>query len=392
MRLSAGMLLHIYLVHLVPRANSDNLDQVTVLTCPPLCVRERLRFSMNGPVINEHARHLIVVCVCVCAEEAARLCVRLFYRWRWCAVGGGTGRNRGRGGGGETAADERSSEADRRVVFPVWRCWTHVEEVEGRLRKAASSPSPRNGFYLLSPRKNVYSVLYLAGEQQYSTLCSLSGLWAELRARSAVVLPSVCLLLSRSAEWRLWYRAGSWHTTPATFISQRLWKCDGRLSELTLQVGALKSAGRQREEATSHNVSQQREQHSSYLLSAVPSSLDVRTDVCADVLAGDRQTYFVDTAQRCVVCQTRWSGDKRLLVVALTNINAHLSKQSGTLRPPRKLQNFRPVPFLTHILCNPSRKVLVSFLVSLKCERTVSCGNCRLLVAHPASLVVSPRK
>ena len=80
MRLSAGMLLHIYLVHLVPRANSDHLDQVTVLTCPPLCVRERLRFSMNGPVINEHARHLIVVCVrvcvcvCVCGGGRTALC------------------------------------------------------------------------------------------------------------------------------------------------------------------------------------------------------------------------------------------------------------------------------------------------------------------------------
>ena len=113
-----------------------------------MCVREA--FIWNERWSFKQAHHLVEWCV----AGAARLCVWVFIACiMWCAVGGGTGRNQGRGGGETAAADERSSEADRRVVFPVWRCWSHVEEVEGRPRKAASSPSPWNGFYLLSPRK-----------------------------------------------------------------------------------------------------------------------------------------------------------------------------------------------------------------------------------------------
>lgn len=146
-------------------------------------------------------------------------------------MGGGTGRNQGRGGGETAAADERSSEADRRVVFPVWRCWSHVEEVEGRLRKASELAfTPKRILFIVS-QQNVYSVLYLAGEQQYSTLCSLSAVSeAPGSVRCCCLLFAAFIEICRVASFDVVLVLD---THASDLILQQFWKCYESLPEMT---------------------------------------------------------------------------------------------------------------------------------------------------------------
>lgn len=222
-------------------------------------------------------------------------------------------------------------------------------------------------------------------------LCVLCRLWAKLQARSAVV--AFCLLLlSRSAEWRL--LMSCWFLThmPATLF----YSSSGNVMNPSLRwlddftVGALKAVGRQREEATSHNVSQQREQHSSYLLSGVPSS-DVQMSV---------QMCWPETGKHCWMTLLRGVLSAKLLglvtwLLAVTNINAHLFKHSGT-SPPSSSKTLGQSYFL---LTPCVTRVIMSWfhflcLWSVKGKDNKLYGNGRLLSAHLATLVVSlpPRK